>query len=169
MDPILGSITLFAGNFAPRGWAFCNGQTVAISQNSALFSLLGAEFGGDGITTFCLPDLRGRVPMHAGTGAGLTPRAVGEKIGTETVRLLSEEMPPHSHDLLVANVAADNDHATGDMLSRSQIYTATATPLVPLNPLSISISGGSQPHDNIQPSLCINYIIAMEGIYPSRP
>lgn len=169
MDPILGSIILFAGNFAPKGWAFCSGQTIAISQNSALFSLLGTEFGGDGVTTFCLPDLRGRVPMHAGNGPGLTPRVVGETVGTESVTLLTAEIPAHSHDLTVANVAADNDRPSGDMIGRSQIYTATATPTAALNPLTISVSGGSQPHANIQPSLCINYIIAMEGIYPSRP
>ncbi|WP_103258709.1 phage tail protein [Tabrizicola aquatica] len=169
MDPILGTIIMFAGNFAPKGWAFCNGQLMSISQNSALFSLLGVAYGGDGITTFGLPDLQGRVPMHPGNGSGLTPRVLGEKVGTETVTLQASQVPPHSHDLLVANVAGDNDRPQGDMLARSQIYTDKTDATVTLNALSCAPAGGGQPHDNIQPSLCVNYIICTEGIYPSRP
>jgi microcystin-dependent protein len=168
MDPILGTITLFAGNFEPKGWAFCNGQLLSIAQNSALFSILGTMYGGDGITTFALPDLRGRVAIHAGPGPGLTARAPGEAFGEERVTLSSTQVPPHSHDLSVANVPGDIDRPAGSMLARSPSYSATTTVTVPLNPLSISPAGGGQPHDNIQPSLCLNYIIALDGIYPSR-
>lgn len=168
MDPILGTIIIFAGNFEPRGWAFCNGQTLSISQNSALFSLLGTMYGGDGVTTFQLPDLRGRVPMHSGNGNGLTPRVQGEVLGSETVSLTAAQMPQHSHDLNVVNVPGDNDRPAGDFLARSQSFSATATPIVTLNPLTLSVAGGNQPHANIQPSLCLQYIIALEGVFPSR-
>jgi microcystin-dependent protein len=168
MEPILGMIILFGGNFEPKGWAFCNGQTLPIAQNSALFSLLGSTYGGDGLTTFKLPDLRGRVPMHFGAGPGLTPRALGEELGSETVTLIASQMPPHSHDLVVANIAGDNDRPSGDLLARSQIYSDKTDVTVPLNPLSCSVAGGGQGHDNMQPSLCTNYIIALNGIYPSR-
>jgi microcystin-dependent protein len=168
MDPILGTIIMFAGNFEPRGWAFCNGQTLGIAQNSALFSLLGTMYGGDGVTTFQLPDLRGRVPMHPGNGNGLTPRVQGEMPGTETVTLTQAQMPQHSHDLNVSNIPGDNDRPSGDYLARSQIYSANGTVLATLNPLTLSAAGGNQPHANIQPSLCVQFIIALEGIFPSR-
>lgn len=168
MDPILGTIIIFAGNFEPRGWAFCNGQTLSISQNSALFSLLGTMYGGDGVTTFQLPDLRGRVPMHSGNGNGLTPRVQGEVLGSETVSLTAAQMPQHSHDVNVANIPGDNDRPTGDFLARSQIYSAVGTTLATLNPLTVSVAGGNQPHANMQPSLCLQYIIALEGVFPSR-
>ena len=168
MEPLLGTIILFGGNYEPRGWAFCNGQLLSIQQNSALYSLLGTVYGGDGITTFALPDLRGRVPMHMGEGPGLTPRQLGQKVGAENVTLQSSQIPPHSHDLLVANVSADNDRPSGDMLGRSQIYTDKTTATVALNPLSCAPAGSGHPHDNMQPTLCLNYIIAPEGVYPSR-
>jgi microcystin-dependent protein len=168
MEPLLGSIILFGGNFEPRGWAFCNGQSLQIAQYSALFSLLGTTYGGDGIATFQLPDLRGRVPVHAGSGSGLTSRSPGETMGQEAVTLSPTQVPPHSHDLVVANVPSSSDRAQGDMLARSQIYSDRPSATLALNPLSISFSGGGQPHDNMQPSLCLNYIIALEGIYPSR-
>lgn len=168
MEPYLAQIMLFGGNFAPRGWAFCDGQLLSISSYTALFSLLGTTYGGDGRTTFGLPDLRGRVPMHAGTGPGLTPRQIGQKVGEEQVTLTAAQMPAHSHELSVLNATADNDRPANDLLARSQIYSATTTPTVALNPASISTTGGSQAHDNMQPTLCINYIIALEGIFPSR-
>lgn len=168
MEPLLGTIILFGGNFEPRGWAFCNGQSLEIAQYSALFSLLGTTYGGDGITSFRLPDLRGRVPVHAGSATGLSPRSPGEAFGSETVTLAAGQVPPHSHDLVVANVPSTSDRAQGDMLARSQIYSDTSGPALTLNPLSIALTGGGQPHDNMQPSLCVNYIIALEGIYPSR-
>ncbi|MGL4238362.1 phage tail protein [Tabrizicola sp.] len=168
MEPLLGSIIIFGGNFEPRGWAFCNGQSLQIAQYSALYSLLGTTYGGDGILTFQLPDLRGRVPVHAGSGTGLSPRSPGETMGQETVTLAPAQVPPHTHDLVVANVPSDSDRAQGDMLARSQVYSDKSSPTLALNPLSIALTGGGQPHDNMQPSLCLNYIIALEGIYPSR-
>ncbi len=168
MEPLLGSIILFGGNFEPRGWAFCNGQSLEIAQFSALYSLLGNTYGGDGIATFQLPDLRGRVPVHAGTGAGLSPRSPGDALGHETVTLGAAQVPPHTHDLVVANVPSVTDRAQGDMIARSQIFSDKTGSTVSLNPLSITLTGGGQPHDNMQPSLCVNYIIALEGIYPSR-
>lgn len=168
MDPILGTITLFGGNFEPKGWAFCNGQQLSIAQNSALFSLLGTMYGGDGITTFGLPDLRGRVPVHAGHGVGLTARSPGESFGAEQVTLKPTQVPPHSHELSVANVSGDLDRPAGAMLARSPGFTENTTVTVALNPLSIAPAGGGLPHDNLQPSLCLNYIIALDGIYPSR-
>jgi microcystin-dependent protein len=168
MEPLLGSIILFGGNFEPKGWAFCNGQTLEIARYSALFSLLGATYGGDGIATFQLPDLRGRVPVHAGAGTGLTARVPGETMGQEAVTLSPTQVPPHSHDLVVANVPNTSDRAQGDMLARSNIYSDKPSTTLALNPLSISLTGGGQPHDNMQPSLCLNYMIALEGIYPSR-
>ncbi|RYI32709.1 MAG: phage tail protein [Acetobacteraceae bacterium] len=168
MEPLLGSIILFGGNFEPRGWAFCSGQSLQIEQFSALFSLLGTTYGGDGVSTFHLPDLRGRVPVHAGAGTGLSSRFPGDAIGQETVTLGPAHVPPHSHDLVVANVPSSSDRAQGDMIARSQIFSDKPGATLTLNPLSIALTGGGQPHDNMQPSLCVNYIIALEGIYPSR-
>lgn len=168
MEPFIAQIMLFGGNFAPRGWAFCDGQLLAISSNSALFSLLGTSYGGDGRTTFGLPDLRGRVPMHAGTGPGLTSRRIGQTTGVEDVTLTAAQMPSHSHEVSVLNAPADNDRPSGDLLARSSIYSATTTPTVALNPATIARTGGNQSHENMQPTLCINYIIALQGIFPSR-
>jgi microcystin-dependent protein len=168
MDPILGTIILFGGTFEPKGWAFCNGQLLSIAENSALYSLLGTTYGGDGITSFALPDLRGRVPVHAGKAAGLTPRSPGQSFGDERVTLGPTQVPSHSHDLIAANVPGDTNLPAGALLARSEIYADAASVTVPLNALSISPSGGGQPHDNMQPSLCINYIIAVDGVYPSR-
>ena len=168
MEPFIAQIMLFGGNFAPRGWAFCDGQLLAISSNSALFSILGTTYGGDGRSTFGLPDLRGRVPMHAGTGPGLTPRRIGERTGVENVTLIESQMPSHSHGMNFVNVPGDNDRPSGDYLGRSAIYSATTTPLGQLNANTIANAGGGQSHENMQPSLVINYIIALQGVYPSR-
>ena len=160
MDPLLGMIVLFAGNFAPRGWAFCNGQLLSIAQNTALFSILGTTYGGDGRTTFALPDLRGRVPLHAGasTGPGLSHRELGERGGSESVALTGAQLPPHQHTLQAAP-EANGDPAGGILAAatdekRGQTVTGVA--------------GGGQPHDNMQPYLGLNYIIALQGIFPSR-
>jgi microcystin-dependent protein len=172
MDPFIGQILLFAGNFAPRGWALCQGQLLPIAQNSALFSILGTTYGGDGRTTFALPDLRGRVPVSSGQGPGLSPYTLGENGGTEQVTLLSTQMPAHTHVLVANNTAGTRAEPEGNVLAAesagaTQIYSdASAT--VTMNPVSISATGGSQPHSNLQPFLCLNYIIALEGIYPSR-
>lgn len=174
MEPFIAQIMLFGGNFAPRGWAFCDGQLLPISSNSALFSIIGTAYGGDGRTTFALPDLRGRVPMHAGTGAGLTPRQIGQRMGVEDVTLVESQMPVHNHQILAAAAAAANSRAAGDAIGRSDIYVdnnpsdPTTQPSIALNDKTIASAGGGQQHENMQPTLCINYIIALQGIFPSR-
>jgi microcystin-dependent protein len=170
MEPFIAQIMLFGGNFAPRGWAFCDGQLLPISNHQALFSLIGTTYGGDGRTTFALPDLRGRVPCHAGTGPGLSPRQIGQRFGEEDVTLSEANMPVHSHALqTAASGALDPRGQAGGSLGPAQIYVGSGeTPNTALNAASIGTSGGSQAHDNMQPTLCINYIIALEGIFPPR-
>lgn len=170
-EPFVGEIRMFAGNFAPRGWAFCNGAMLAVSQYDALFSLLGTTYGGDGRTTFGLPDMRGRLPLHAGTGPGLSPRTLGAHGGSEAVTLQTSELPVHSH-LPKATAAAADQNAPGPTLvlatgSAGDAYS-NASPDTPLADASIANVGGSQAHDNLMPSLCVNFIIALFGIYPSR-
>lgn len=176
MEPFIGQICLFGFNFAPRGWAFCNGQLLSIAQNSALFSLLGTTYGGDGIQTFGLPDLRGRAALHFGQGPGLTPREMGESSGSENVTLLSTQMPAHTH-LLQANTNNGSvPLSSGSVIANPvdvntdavNAYT-TAAPNTTLSPQSVTSAGGNQPHNNMQPYLVMNYCIATEGIYPSRP
>ncbi|MDN3547278.1 phage tail protein [Mucilaginibacter aquaedulcis] len=177
--PILGSITLFAGNFAPRGWALCNGQILSIAQNSALFSLLGTTYGGNGTSTFALPDLRGRAPIHWGQGPGLTNRVIGEASGTENVTLLSTQMPQHSHAVAASSNTATQTSPSGTLLAVSTDMAAGGAPsnfieAIPANanvtmaPGMIVQAGGSQPHNNMQPYLAVTYIIALEGVFPSR-
>lgn len=168
MEPFIAQIMLFGGNFAPRGWAFCDGQLLAISSNSALFSILGTTYGGDGRSTFGLPDLRGRVPMHAGSGPGLSPRRIGERDGVETVTLVENQMPNHNHSVNFVNAVADSDRPSGELLARADVYSDATTPLGQLGTTTIAHAGGGQAHENMQPSLCINYIIALQGIFPSR-
>lgn len=173
MDPFVGEIRIFAGNFAPRGWAFCEGQLMAISQNTALFSLLGTTYGGNGQTTFALPDLRGRAPMQWGQGPGLTDRVLGETAGSPFVTLLTTEMPNHSHGNLRANPAvADADEpAANRTLGRSvggPIYSSVLGTPVTMNPLTIGVAGSGQPHNNLQPYLALSFIIALQGIFPPR-
>ena len=174
-EPFIGQITLFGGNFAPRGWAFCDGQLLSISQNTALFSILGTTFGGNGQTTFGLPDLRGRVPMHPGSGPGLSARFLGEQGGVESVTLLATQMPPHNHQLNASSTDATTPVPTNNVLAKAndpntlnEINSFAATSNTNLSPGSIGQAGGGQPHSNVQPYTCINYIIALEGIYPSR-
>ena len=173
-EPFLGEIRMFGGNFAPVGWAFCSGQLLPIAQNTALFSLLGTTYGGNGQTTFALPDLRGRVPMSFGQGPGLSPRNLGEAAGSEGVTLLTTQMPSHNH---AANGATGNATAPspqGGVWAQqvdSQGGTGngyTAAPNTTMSPQAIGQAGGNQPHDNLQPYLCVNFIIALQGIYPSR-
>lgn len=170
-DPYLAEIRMFGGNFAPRGWALCNGQLLSIAQNTALFSLLGTTYGGDGKTTFALPDLRGRAPIHFGQGPGLTPRDLGESDGTETVTLLTTEMPAHTHLLNCNNSVQFTSSPTpeGSVLGTVDslnLYAPNAN--TTMSPTSIGVSGSSQPHNNMQPYLCVNFIIALEGIFPPR-
>ena len=165
--PFIAEIVMFGGNFAPRGWAFCQGQLLSIAQNTALFSLLGTTYGGNGQTTFALPDLRGRVPIQQGSGPGLTPRVLGEQGGTETVTLQVTQMPAHTHTVSASTAAAGDTVPTGNVLSEGSIYHA-APGNTTLSPTAIGASGGSQPHNNIQPFLALNFIIATQGIFPSR-
>ncbi|WP_224240286.1 phage tail protein [Hyalangium gracile] len=173
-EPYIGEIRMFAGNFAPRGWAFCNGQLLSIAQNSALFSLLGTTYGGNGQTTFALPNLQGRVPMHWGTGPGLTPRTLGESSGSESVTLISTQMPAHTHSLHASGTQGDQFTPEGHvpaMLINStgqpeNAYSATIN--TTMNAAAIGAAGGNQPHNNMQPYQCVSFIIALQGIYPSR-
>lgn len=168
-EPFVGEVRMFAGNFAPRGWAFCDGQLLAVSQNDALFSLLGTIYGGDGRTTFGLPDLRGRIPIHPGTGPGLSPRRLGAKAGAEKVTLTVNQLPSHRHTWRASSAVAQNRSPGGNALASptGSIYEAPNNE-VNLNTETISNVGGSQSHSNLMPFLCINFIIALFGIYPSR-
>ncbi|MEM7479893.1 MAG: tail fiber protein [Acidobacteriota bacterium] len=169
-EPFVGEVRMFAGNFAPRGWAFCDGQLLAVSQNDALFSLLGTIYGGDGRTTFGLPDLRGRVPIHAGSGPGLSPRRLGAKAGVENVTLTVNQLPSHTHAMQAANTQANNQQPVGRAPASTIGIDAWAEDPDPVNFSTQSITnvGGSRSHTNLQPFLCIHFIIALVGIYPSR-
>lgn len=171
--PFVGEITMFGGNFAPRGWAYCDGQLLAISQNDALFSLLGTTFGGDGRTTFGLPDLRGRIPLHQGTGPGLSSRPLGSRGGQERVTLTTNQMPSHSHVLNANNTPGNQADPSGNVLAQpSQANNRLFDNVDPINGIlnakAIANSGGSQPHNNLMPYQCVHYIIALVGNYPSR-
>lgn len=168
-EPFLGEIRMFAGNFAPRGWAFCNGQLLSISSNAALFSLLGTTYGGNGISTFGLPNLQGRFPMHWGNGSGLTPRVQGETNGVETVTLTSAQMPAHTHALVASSQTPTTADPAGAMLpvGSSRVY-GTASTGSAMAAQSITVAGASLPHDNMPPFQTVSFIIALEGIYPSR-
>jgi microcystin-dependent protein len=175
----LGTIQSFGFNFAPTGWALCNGQTIAISQNTALFSLLGTAYGGNGVSTFQLPNLQGRLPMHQGSGAGLTPRVIGEVGGSENQTLLSNNMPAHNHALNATTAAATGATPLNTLLALSngadnqgtpvtvQVYGPTPTNTT-MNPASIGVTGGSIPFSIMPPYLVINFCIALNGIFPSR-
>lgn len=170
MDPFIAEILLFAGNFAPRGWALCDGQLLPIASNQALFSILGTTYGGDGRTTFALPDLRGRVPMHPGSGPGLSTRRLGERGGVENVTLTQVEMPSHNHSILAANTGGDDSDPTtaaGIGSASNDLFLETAPGTAMQNQI-VTQSGGNQAHTNMQPFACINYIIALQGVYPSR-
>lgn len=168
-EPFVGEIRMFAGNFAPRGWAFCDGQLLAVSQNDALFSLLGTIYGGDGRTTFGLPGLRGRIPIHAGSGPGLTPSRLGAKLGSENETLTVNKSPSHNHNLKASNSVGNSKSgpriAAGNLV---RVYGNDPSSLVELNASSITNTGGSLSHTNLMPTLCVHFIIALVGIYPSR-
>ena len=169
-EPFVGEIRMFAGNFAPRGWAFCDGQLLAVSQNDALFSLFGTIYGGDGRTTFGLPDLRGRIPLHQGTGPGLSNRRLGSKGGSENVTLTTNQLASHTHDFNANTAPATGSAPQGKVLadpSPGQLFRS-ADQNVSLAATSIANTGGTQPHTNLMPTLCVNFIVALFGIYPSR-
>jgi microcystin-dependent protein len=169
-EPFVAEIRIFAGNFAPRGWAFCNGQLLPIAQNTALFSLIGTTFGGDGRTTTALPDLQSRYPMHPGRGPGLTERRLGERVGAASVQLATSQMPAHDHGLVVS----DDPATTGTPGSGAtwadagtDAYGPPADP-VALAPAALATAGSASPHENRQPFLGIHFIIALQGLLPSR-
>jgi microcystin-dependent protein len=173
-EPFLGQILLVGFNFAPQGWALCNGQLLSITQNTALFSLLGTQYGGDGQTTFALPDLRSRVPIHQGQGNGLSNYAMGEMAGVENVTLLLSQIPSHNHLINATNAAGGVQTPGNNFLAAAtaggrpaDIYSAGPSQGT-LSPNAVSVAGGGQPHTNIQPVLAMNYIIALQGIFPSR-
>lgn len=171
MDPFIGEVKLFAGNFAPRGWAFCDGQLLPISQNTALFSILGTIYGGDGRTTFALPDLRGRVAIGPRHGAGLSDYREGQKGGMEHVTLTVSQMPSHNHSLRADMNAGNTNSPTNHILANTAAFDneySNASPNTDMNSNAIGNNGGNQSHENRQPFLAINYIIAMQGIFPSR-
>lgn len=179
-EPYVGEIRMFAGNFAPRSWALCDGQLISISQNDALFSLLGTTYGGDGRSTFGLPDMRGRIPLHQGNGPGLSDRRIGSKSGTETETLTANHLPSHNHAFNGSSNTADAGYpaaaVVADTASANLYYNHDANdPLDPdLEPNvsfpddTLSETGGNQAHSNVMPFQCINFIIALFGIYPSR-
>jgi len=171
-EPFVGQIIEAGFNFAPQGYLTCDGQLLSIAQNTALFSLLGTTFGGNGTVTFGLPDLRGRVGIHQGQGPGLTPRTMGEVSGSETVTLLSSEMPMHNHLFNTNNASGpqrvpSNHFLAGESQNKTSFYSLTSDGSS-LNPQSIGLAGGNQPHENMQPYLVVNFCIATEGIFPSR-
>jgi microcystin-dependent protein len=173
-NPFVAEIRIFTGNFAPKGWALCDGQLMPISQNTALFSLLGTTYGGNGTSNFALPNLQGCTPMQAGQGPGLTLRDLGETGGEQTVTLLQTEMPAHSHGALGgsgtgAASPVGNAWASGAKLGGGNIYTPSVLANnVQMNPFALSIAGGDLPHNNMPPFLGLTFIIALQGVFPAR-
>lgn len=172
MDPYIGEIRLFAGNYAPMGWAFCQGQTLEVVQNQALYTIIGNMYGGTPSQTFNLPDLRGTVPMHWGTGSGLTPHKLPETGGTQSVTLTLDQMPNHTH-AATCQSTSNEDNPNGAVWGNApggkfptKAYSQTAN--TPMNEKAISAMGGGQSHNNMQPTVAINFIIALEGIYPLK-
>jgi microcystin-dependent protein len=172
-NPFVGEIRIFAGNFAPNGWALCNGQLMSISQNTALFSLLGTQFGGDGKSTFGLPDLQGAAPVHQGQGPGLSQRFMGETGGTDAVTLIHSEMPVHTHSAM--GIAASDSTAPSPSVVWGSLAGRNPPPLyqsgnpdVTMNPFALGVTGSSFPHNNLQPLLVLNFIIALQGVFPAR-
>jgi len=168
-SPFIAEIIMFAGNFAPRSWAFCDGQLLAISQNNALFSLLGTTYGGDGRVTFGLPEMRGRVSIHPGNGPGLSAYQLGERGGQENVTLTENQLPSHAHPTLnnAVNNVPNTANASGNTLANGSFYSTDA-PDSATQPSTTGNAGANQSHGNIQPYVCVNYIIALQGVFPSR-
>lgn len=180
MEPFIGEIRLFGFGKIPYGWAPCNGQSLAIVQNSALYAVIGLQFGGDGKTFFCLPDLRGRAPLHAGAGQGLTQRRVGDRVGSESVAVTAANMPAHNHAVTAANVRgtspdpgslslAQGGTPSGRDFNPWNTYVSDNAPNVALHTSAIQAAGQAQPHENRQPYLSLNFCIAIVGLFPVRP
>lgn len=168
--PFLSEIRIFGFNFAPVGWAFCSGQILSIAQNTALFSLLGTTYGGNGTQTFALPDLRGRTPAHQGSGLGLTTRVEGEVYGTESVTLLPTEIPQHTHTPMASSAGATATSPSANVWAAQPdgYYAYASGGGAPMQPAALATAGGSQPHENRQPYLVLNFCIALTGVFPSR-
>jgi microcystin-dependent protein len=171
-DPFVAEIRIFPFNFAPKGWAFCNGQLMPLSQNTALFSLLGTTYGGDGKSNFALPDLEGRAPMHPGQGPGLSLHDLGESGGSETVTLLESEIPSHTHTFRASNQTADIQEPTAGTVvaapSGALPMAASNNPLTSMAFQALAPAGGDQPHNNMMPYLTCNFCIALQGVFPPR-
>ena len=171
-NPFVAEIRIFAGNFAPKGWALCDGQLMPISQNTALFSLLGTTYGGDGKSNFALPNLQGCAPMQAGQGPGLSLRDLGETGGEQSVTLIQTEMPAHNHTAQASTTGGlpdpgNNAWASG-LKGHGQFYSPSSVDNVQMNPFGTSIAGGSLPHNNMPPYLGLTFIIALQGVFPPR-
>jgi microcystin-dependent protein len=175
MDSFVGEIRLLPYTFAPQGWQDCDGSLLSISENESLFSLIGTTFGGDGQTTFAVPDLRGRLPIHMGSGTGLGTYNLGQMAGTETVTLNSAQMPAHTHTAMVTNAIASTGTPSGNVelgaISNDTMYTSDITGLTPYSAVSAMIgpTGDNQPHDNTMPTLAVRFCISLYGIWPSQP
>ncbi|RZJ06666.1 MAG: phage tail protein [Rubrivivax sp.] len=168
-NPYIGEVRLFGGNFAPVGWAFCHGQLLSIAEYEVLFQLIGTTYGGDGETTYALPDLRGRVPMHQGHGPGLTTRTLGERDGTETVTLTASQMPRHTHALLANPAAATGSTPGGAVLAATSVASYDSAPgATAMAGGAVGSAGGTQPHENMASTLAVSYIISLFGIFPSQ-
>jgi microcystin-dependent protein len=177
-DPFVAEIRIFGFNFAPTGWAMCNGQILPISQNTALFSLLGTFYGGDGKSNFALPNLQGSAAMHTGQGPGLSQRFLGEMSGSQAVTLVAADMPAHTHSFNAVNSNAAVQNPQGAALAKGRYasgtqngavaFYQTAAPNVTMAPNSVAVAGGSLPHNNLQPYLTLNFCIALQGVYPPR-
>jgi microcystin-dependent protein len=174
MDPFVAEIRIFPFNFAPKGWALCDGQILPLSQNTALFSLLGTTYGGDGKNNFALPDMQGNAPMHPGQGPGLSLHDLGEFGGSDTVRLIQSEMPGHSHTMMAVNFPSDQSapssaRALARSVNASAYVAGNPQPaLVQMNDNMLAPAGGDQPHNNLMPYLTLNFCIALQGVYPPR-
>jgi microcystin-dependent protein len=171
-DPFVAEIRIVGFNFAPKGWAFCNGQILPLSQNTALFSLLGTTYGGDGKSTFGLPNMQGMAPMQQGQGLGLSQRFLGETGGEETVTLLQTEIPSHNHFAMAALTSGEADptnHTWGSGLKGHEVEMyAPSSSLAQMSPFALSVTGGSLPHENMPPYLVLNFVIALQGVFPPR-
>jgi microcystin-dependent protein len=172
MDPFVAEIRIFPFNFAPKGWAFCDGQILPLSQNTALFSLLGTTYGGDGKSNFALPNMQGNVPMHPGQGPGLSLHDLGETGGSDTVSLLESEIPSHSHAWMASTQDGIDNHTQQNLLAQGvgvgMYVPDTTTPFVSLSDNALAPAGGDQPHNNLQPYLTLSFCIALQGVYPPR-
>lgn len=172
-DPFLAEIRIYPFNFAPKGWATCDGQILPLSQNTALFSLLGTTYGGNGKSNFALPDLQGRAALSSGQGPGLSNRDLGESAGEATVTLTNAEMPSHTHSIVASNDSPQSNDPASNLASRpfgrgNNLYSVAPQPLTPMSPNAIGQSGGSGPHNNMQPYLTLNFCIALQGVFPPR-